>query len=63
MELMQEIQREHQYFKKREQENGMRRVKMHSELIQGDKMFEVEFDMGDAYSETDSIGGMDIALF
>ena len=63
LELMREIQREHQEFKRREQENGGRRVKVRSDIIQGDKMFESEFDVGDGSSETDSIGGMDIALF
>jgi histidinol dehydrogenase len=63
IELMHEIQREHMEFKKREQVNGVKRVKMRSDIIQGDKMFEIEFEMGDASSETDSIGGMDIALF
>ena len=63
IELMHEIQREHQEFKKKELENGVKRVKMRSDIFQGDNMFEIEFDAGDAYSETDSIGGMDIALF
>ena len=63
LELMREIQREHQEFKRREQENGGRRVKVRSDIIQGDKMFESELDVGDGSSETDSIGGMDIDLF
>jgi hypothetical protein len=63
LEMMHEIQREHQEFKRRELENGVRRVKMRSDIIQGDKMLEIEFEVGDASSETDSIGGMDIALF
>ena len=64
MENLQQLQNEYREFKKKDQENGVRRIRLHSSQgSDGDhQILELELDIGDS-SETDSIGGMDLVLF